>query len=247
MSGHSKWSTIKRKKAKTDLRRGKLFSKLVKEITVAARMGGGDPAGNARLRTALFEARSSSVPGENIDRAVKKGTGELESEVYEEFTYEGYGPAGVAVLVDLMTDNRNRTAQDVRKIFQLHGGNLGENGCVGWMFARRGYFAIEQGVLDEDAFLELALELGADDAMIEEDGYEIFTTMETYLTIREELERRGIPLAAKELAMIPQTYLDVEPGKRKQVERLIEALEDHDDVQNVWTNLNLDEDDDSSS
>jgi YebC/PmpR family DNA-binding regulatory protein len=181
------------------------------------------------------------VPGENIDRAVKKGTGELESEVYEEFTYEGYGPAGVAILVDLMTDNRNRTAQDVRKIFHLHGGNLGENGCVAWMFDRRGYFALEKGALSEEQLMELALELEAEDAVVQTDVYEIFTSMETYLTIGEELERRGVPVVARELAMIPQTYLAVEPGRVKQVLRLIEALEDNDDVQNVWSNLQLDE------
>lgn len=242
MSGHSKWSTIKHKKAATDIRRGKLFSKILKEITVATRLGGGDPKGNPRLRAALLEARSNSVPGDNIDRAVKKGTGELAAEVYEEVLYEGYGPGGVAVLVEGLTDNRNRTAGEVRNLFARNGGSLGANGCVAWMFHRRGYFAIERGAMDEETFMDLALELGADDVSIEEDVYEIYTPMEDFITIQEELERRGVPMAAKELAMVPQTYVGVEEkGKINQVLRLMEALEDHDDVQHVWANLNIDE------
>jgi len=241
MSGHSKWSTIKHKKAATDARRGKMFSKILKEITVAARMGGGDPKGNPRLRTALLEAKSNSVPGDNIDRAVKKGTGELESVVYEEITYEGYGPAGVAVLVEAATDNRNRTTAEIRHAFARNGGNLGEAGCVAWMFNRRGYFAIDRGAMDEEKFMDLALELGADDVAIEEDVYEVYTTMEDFVSVQEELERRGIPLAASELAMIPQTTIDVPRDKVSQVLRLVEALEDQDDAQKVWANLNIDE------
>jgi YebC/PmpR family DNA-binding regulatory protein len=241
MSGHSKWSTIKHKKAATDARRGKMFSKILKEITVAARIGGGDIKGNARLRTALLEARSNSVPGDNIDRAIKKGTGELESVVYEEITYEGYGPAGVAVLVEAATDNRNRTTAEIRHAFARNGGNLGESGCVAWMFNRRGYFAIDRGAMDEEKFMDLALELGADDVAIEEDVYEVYTSMESFVSVQEELERRGTPLAANELAMIPQTTLDVPREKVSQVLRLVEALEDHDDVQKVWVNLNIDE------
>jgi YebC/PmpR family DNA-binding regulatory protein len=241
MSGHSKWSTIKHKKAATDARRGKLFSKLLKEITVAARMGGGDAKGNARLRAALLEARSNSVPGDNIDRAVKKGTGELESEVYEEVIYEGYGPGGVAVLVEAATDNRNRTTSEVRHAFARNGGSLGEAGCVAWMFTRRGYFAIDKGAMDEEKAMDFALELGADDVAIEEDVYEIYTSMEDFIAIQEELERRGVPTVAKELAMIPQTTIDVPRDKVSQVLRLMEALEDHDDVQKVWANLNVDE------
>ncbi|HKI03988.1 MAG TPA: YebC/PmpR family DNA-binding transcriptional regulator [Thermoanaerobaculia bacterium] len=240
MSGHSKWSTIKHKKAVTDIRRGKLFSKLLKEITVSARLGGGDPKGNPRLRAALLEARSNSVPGDNIDRAIKKGTGELESEVYEEVLYEGYGPGGVAILVEGATDNRNRTAGEVRNLFHRNGGNLGESGCVAWMFQRRGYFAIERGAMDEETFMDLALELGADDVSIEEDVYEIYTPMEDFIATQEELERRNVLLAAKELAMIPQSYIDA-GDKVNQVLRLVEALEDHDDVQKVWANLNIDE------
>jgi YebC/PmpR family DNA-binding regulatory protein len=240
MSGHSKWATIKHKKATTDARRGKLFSKILKEITVAARLGGGDAKGNPRLRAAVLEARSNSVPNDNIERAIKKGTGEIASEVYEEVIYEGYGPGGVAVLVEAATDNRNRTTGEVRHIFARNGGGLGEAGCVSWMFHRRGYFAVEKGAMDEERFMELALELGADDVAIEEDVYEIYTPMEGFIGTQEELERRDVPTAAKELAMVPQTTLDVPPDKVNQVLRLMDALEDHDDVQKVWANLNID-------
>lgn len=242
MSGHSKWSTIKHKKAATDARRGKLFTKLLREITVSARLGGGDPRSNPRLRSAVLEARSNSVPGDTIDRAIKKGTGELAGEaLYEEVAYEGYGPGGVALLVEGMTDNRNRTAQEIRHLFARHGGNLGESGCVSWMFHRRGYFAIDRGAMDEERFMELAVEIGADDIAIEEDHYEIYTPAEDFTATQEELERRGVPLAAKELAMVPQTHVDVPADRVSQLLRLIEGLEDHDDVQHVWANLNVDE------
>lgn len=241
MSGHSKWATIKHKKATTDLRRGKLFSKILKEITVAARLGGGDPKGNARLRSAILEARSNSVPADNIERAIKKGTGELESEVYEEVVYEGYGAAGVAILVEAATDNRNRTAGEIRHTFARNGGNLGEAGCVSWMFHRRGYFAIEKTAMDEEKLMELAMELEAEDVAIEEEVYEIYTSMEGFIGTQDELERRGVPTIAKELAMVPQTTIDVPRDKVNQVLRLMEALEDHDDVQKVWANLNVDQ------
>jgi YebC/PmpR family DNA-binding regulatory protein len=240
MSGHSKWATIKHKKATTDARRGKLFSKILKEITVAARLGGGDAKGNPRLRAAVLEARSNSVPNDNIDRAIKKGTGEIASEVYEEVIYEGYGPGGVAVLVEAATDNRNRTTGEIRHIFARNGGGLGEAGCVAWMFQRRGYFAVEKSAMDEEKVMELALELGADDVTIEEDVYEIYTPMEGFIGTQEELERRDVHTAAKELAMVPQTTIDVPPDKVNQVLRLMDALEDHDDVQKVWANLNID-------
>lgn len=240
MSGHSKWATIKHKKAATDARRGKLFSKILKEITVSARLGGGDAKGNPRLRAAVLEARSNSVPNDNIERAIKKGTGEIASEVYEEVIYEGYGPGGVAVLVEAATDNRNRTTGEIRHIFARNGGNLGEAGCVAWMFHRRGYFAIEKSAMDEEKFMELALDLGADDVAIEEEVYEIYTPMEGFIATQEELERRQVPTVAKELAMVPQTTLDVPPDKVNQVLRLMDALEDHDDVQKVWANLNID-------
>jgi YebC/PmpR family DNA-binding regulatory protein len=237
MSGHSKWSTIKHRKAATDAKRGKLFNKLLREITVAARMGGGDLKGNPRLRSALLEARSNSVPGDTIERAIKKGSGELEGESYEEVVYEGYGPGGIAILVEGMTDNRNRTAGEIRHLFTRHGGNLGDSGSVSWMFKRRGYFAIERGAMDEEKFMELALDLGADDISIEEDHYDIYATLEDFAAVQEELDRRGVPVAVKELAMMPQTYAPLPADRVAQVLRLVEALEDHDDVQNVWMNL----------
>lgn len=242
MSGHSKWSTIKHKKAATDARRGKLFNKLLREITVAARLGGSDVKANPRLRTAVLDARSSSVPNDTIDRAIKKGAGELAGEAsYEEVSYEGYGPGGVAVLVEGLTDNRNRTAQEIRNIFARNGGSLGESGCVAWMFHRRGYFSIPKSALDEEAFMDLALALGADDLSIEEDRYEIYTPAEDFARIQEELETRGVPLETKELAMMPQTSVSVPADRVAQLLRLLEALEDHDDAQKVWANLHIDE------
>lgn len=245
MSGHSKWATIKHKKAATDARRGKLFSKILKEITVAARLGGGDPKGNPRLRTAVLEARSNSVPGDNIDRAIKKGTGELEGETYEEVLYEGYGPGGVAVLVDAATDNRNRTTAEVRHLFTRHGGSLGEAGSVAWMFKRRGWFSVERSVLPggmtEEQLMELALELGVDDFSAEDDRCDLYTAPEDFTAVQEALEARKVPLASKELAMIPQTTIEVPPDRVNQVLRLLEALDDHDDVQKVWANIDIDE------
>ena len=241
MSGHSKWSTIKHKKATTDARRGKLFSKILKEITVAARMGGADPKGNPRLRTALLDARSNSVPGDNIDRAIKKGTGELEGETYDEVIYEGYGPGGVAVLVEAATDNRNRTTAEVRHLFNRHGGSLAEAGSVAWMFKRRGWFSIERSAMSEEQAMDLALELGVDDISVEEDRYEMYTALEDFNTVQEALETREVPLAAKELAMIPQTTVEIRADRANQILRLLEALEDHDDVQKVWANLDIDE------
>jgi len=242
MSGHSKWSTIKHKKAATDARRGKIFNKILREITVAARLGGGDVKANSRLRTAILDARSNSVPNETIDRAVKKGSGELAGEAaYEEVTYEGYGPGGVAVLVEGLTDNRNRTAGEVRHIFARNGGNLGESGCVAWMFHRRGSFAIPKSALDEEAFMDLALALGADDIATEESQYEIQTPVEAFAATLEALEQRGVPLEVKELAMIPQTSVAVPADRAGQLLRLLDALEDHDDVQKVWANLHIDD------
>lgn len=239
MSGHSKWSTIKHKKAAADARRGKLFTRLLREVTVAARLGGGDPSGNPRLRAAVLEARANNVPNDNIDRAIKKGTGELEGESYDEVTYEGYGPGGVAVLIEAMTDNRNRTVSELRNLFARNGGSMGESGCVAWMFESRGYFAIDPGAMDEEAFVELALELGADDIATGDGVYEIFTAPEDYARIQEALEERQVPLAEKQLAMIPQSYVTLDDSKAPQVLRLIEVLEDHDDVQHVWANLEL--------
>ena len=242
MAGHSKWAQIKRKKAVTDARRGQLWTRLLKEITVAARLGGGDPDGNPRLRTAVQEAKSSNVPNDNIDRAIKRGTGELEGVSYEEVTYEGYGPGGVAVLVETLTDNRNRTVADIRHIFSKHGGNLGENGCVAWMFQKRGLFAIDKSMMSEESFMELALELDAADISIEDEIYEIYTAPENYGAISDALELREVPLVAKELAMLPQSQVQVGADKAAQLLRLMEALEEQDDVQHVWGNFDIDSD-----
>lgn len=241
MSGHSKWATIKHKKAATDARRGKLFTKILREITVAAKIGGGDVKANPRLRAAVLEARSNSVPNDNIERAVKKGTGELEGEAYEEVLYEGYGPGGIAVLVEGLTDNKNRTAPEIRHLFTKHGGSLGASGCVAWMFSRRGFFAIDRSAMDEDKLMELALDLGVDDVTTEGDQYEIYTAPEDFTRVQEELESRGVPVAAKELAMIPKNPMELQPDRATPVLRLLDALEDHDDVQKVWANADIDE------
>lgn len=242
MAGHSKWAQIKRKKAVTDARRGQLWTKLAKEITVAARLGGGDPDGNPRLRTAIQEARSSNVPNDNIDRAIKKGTGELEGVSYEEISYEGYGPGGVAILVEVVTDNKNRSVAEIRHLFSKSGASLGANGCVAWMFDKRGLFAIDKNEMTEEDFMELALELDASDISIEEETYEIYSQPERFAAIREELENRQVNLVAKELAMLPQNQIQVDADKVAQLFRLIEALEDQEDVQHVWANFDIDAD-----
>lgn len=240
MAGHSKWANTKHRKAAVDAKRGKLFTKILREVTVAARMGGGDPDGNPRLRSAIQDARSNNVPNDNIERAIKKGTGELEGASYEEVSYEGYGPGGVAVLVEAMTDNKNRTVSEIRHLFSKHGGNLGENGCVAWMFDRRGSFFIERSSIDEEAFMELALELGAEDFVIDEDGYQLYTAPEDYMAVREALEaREELEVSVKQLAMIPQSQVHVEE-EAPAVLRLMDALEDHDDVQHVWSNFDID-------
>ncbi len=242
MSGHSKWSTIKRKKGAADAKRGKIFTRLLREVTIAARLGGGDPAGNPRLRAAIQESRSNNVPNDKLERAIKKGTGELEGVALEEVAYEGYAPGGVAVLIETMTDNRNRTVSEVRHLFSKHGGSLGENGCVSYMFDQRGYFLIDPEVMDEEDFMELALELDVDDIATDKGGYEMFTAPDGYAGVLEALAERQIPVTSGELAMIPQTLVQLDGGKLPQVLRFLEAMEDLDDVQNVWTNFDADED-----
>ena len=241
MSGHSKWNTIKRKKAANDSKRGKLFTRLLREVTVAARLGGGDLDANPRLRAAVQEARSSNVPGDTIERAIKKGTGDLEGVSYEEVSYEGYGPGGVAILVEAMTDNRNRTVSEVRHLFSKHGGSLGESGCVNWMFEKHGYFLIARETMNEEEFMELALELEVDDIATDGSGYEMFTSPSDYLTVKDALDERQVPVVAAELAMLPQNHVDLPQDKVPQVLRIVEALEDLDDVQNVWSNVDIDE------
>jgi YebC/PmpR family DNA-binding regulatory protein len=242
MAGHSKWSQIKRKKAVTDARRGQLWTKLLKEITVAARMGGGDASGNARLRTAIQDSKASNVPSDNIDRAIKRGTGELEGVSYEEVAYEGYGPGGVAILVEGLTDNRNRTVADLRHLFSKNGGNLGDSGCVAWMFQKRGFFVVEKESMSEEEFMELALELDVADISIEDETYEIYSEPDDFASIREQLEERQVPLVARELAMLPKNRVGVDAEKAPVVLRLMEALEEHDDVQHVWSNFEIDAD-----
>ena len=241
MSGHSKWSTIKRKKASVDAKRGKVFTRLLREVTVAARLGGSDPTGNPRLRAAIQEARGSNVPKDKLDRAIKKGTGELDGGALDEVIYEGYGPGGVAVLVETLTDNRNRTVSEVRHLFSKHGGNLGENGCVSYMFDKRGHFLIAAETMDEDELMELALELEVDDFSTEKDGYELFTAPEVYAEVRSALAEREVPIVSGELAMIPQTLVPLGDDKLPQILRFLEAMEELDDVQNVWANFDADE------
>ncbi|MEJ2589260.1 MAG: YebC/PmpR family DNA-binding transcriptional regulator, partial [Deltaproteobacteria bacterium] len=230
MSGHSKWSSIKHKKGAADAKRGKIFTKLIKEITVAARMGGGDPDGNPRLRTAIAAAKAENMPKENIERAVKKGTGELEGVSYEESNYEGYGPGGVAVLVECLTDNKNRTVADIKHLFERYGGNLGEPGCVSWMFEKKGLIVIEKDKVNEDELIDLALEAGAEDVKEEETEFEVVSAPQDFETVRKAIDGASVPYTVAELSMIPQNVVKVEGKKAQQMLTLTQALDDHDDV-----------------
>ena len=240
MSGHSKWATIKRKKAATDQARGKVFSKYIKEITIAARHGGGDLESNPRLRTAVSAAKSVNMPANNIERAIKRGTGELEGATYEELTYEGYGPGGVAVIVETLTDNTNRTTPEIRHIFEKNGGNLGTPGSVRFQFERKGYFAIEKSAVGEDKLMEVVLEAGADDLQTDDpETYEVYTSPENFEQVRQALEKNNIATTEAKLGQIPQNYIKLDEGKSKSMMRLMEMLDDHDDVQNVWSNFEI--------
>ena len=240
MSGHNKWSTIKHKKGAADAKRGKIFTKLIKEITVAAKLGGGDADGNPRLRTAIDKAKNENMPKENIERAIKKGTGELEGVTYEEINYEGYGPGGVAVLVEVMTDNRNRSVSDVRSIFTKCNGNMGETGCVSWMFDKKGLLSVSKQV-DFDKLFEAALEAGAEDVSDQEEQYEVVTDPATFVEVRESLQRSGFTFESAEITMIPQTMIKLEGKQAESMLRLMERLEDNDDVQNVYANFDISE------
>ena len=242
MSGHSKWATIKHKKAAVDARRGKVFTKLIRELTSAARMGGGDPDANPRLRTAVAAARNANMPSDTIQRAIKKGTGELPGEVYEEVTYEGYGAGGVAILVDVLTDNKNRTVAEIRHLFSKHGGSLGESGCVAWMFGRKGLITLSTSQIDEDTLLEIVLEAGGDDVKVEADSYEIVTAPEAFEDVRSALEQKGLTLDVAEVTMLPQNTVPVEGKQAEQVLRLMEALDDQDDVRKAHANFDISED-----
>lgn len=242
MSGHSKWHTIKHKKGALDAKRGKIFTKLIKEITVAARTGGsGDIDQNARLRKVVNDAKGMNMPNDTIDRAIKRGTGELEGVNYEEITYEGYGIGGVAVLLETMTDNRNRTVAEVRHLFSKNGGNLGEAGSVAWMFDKKGLLIVDKEAKSEEELFDLALEAGAEDMKDEGDVFEIYTAPENFEAVNEALQKAGIETQSAEISMIPQNYIKLEGDEAKKMLKLYEALDDHDDVQNLYANFDIDE------
>lgn len=241
MAGHSKWKQIKRKKAITDNKRAANWTKLIREITVAAKAGGGDPGGNPRLRLAIDTARAANMPNENIDRAVKKGTGELEGVDYEEITYEAYGPGGVAIFIETLTDNGNRTVADIRHALSKNGGNLGTNGSVAWMFDRRGQITVDGSRYDEGAVLEAALEAGAEDMEVEEGSYTIFTAVADFHAVQDALRQQGIEWEDAELAMVPKSTVRVEGRDAELVVRVLDLLEDSDDVQKVYANADVDE------
>ena len=242
MSGHSKWHTIKHKKGALDAKRGKLFTKLIKEITVAARTGGGsDQNTNARLRKAVNDAKAANMPGDTIDRAIKRGTGELEGVNYEEISYEGYGPGGVAVMINVLTDNRNRTVSEIRHLFSKNGGNLGESGSVSWMFNRKGQIIIDATVRGEDEMLELALESGAEDMVSDGETYQVLTTPDDFHTVLDGIRKSGIEPLSAEVAMIPQNTIKLEGGAASQMIKLYDALDDHEDVQSVASNFETDD------
>jgi YebC/PmpR family DNA-binding regulatory protein len=243
MSGHSKWSTIKHKKGRADAKRGKLFTKLIREITVSAREAGGEIESNPRLRAAVATAKASNMPADNIKRAIQRGTGEIPGVVYEEVQYEGYGPGGAAVLLLTLTDNRNRTTPEIRHIFTKNGGNLGENGCVSWLFTRKGLLLVARtDELDEDTLLEQALEAGAEDLDTEDnDYYRVYTAPEELHIVKEKLETRGVVVETAEIDMEPSTTQNLEGKRAQQMIRLMEAFDDQDDVQNVWANFDIDD------
>ncbi|MFV1950864.1 MAG: YebC/PmpR family DNA-binding transcriptional regulator [Nitrospinota bacterium] len=241
MSGHSKWASIKHKKSAVDAKRGKVFTKLIKEITVAARMGGGDVDGNPRLRTAIASAKSVNMPKDNIDKAVKKGTGELPGVSYEEISYEGYGPGGAAVLVDVMTDNKNRTVAEIRSLFSKNGGNMGESGCVAWMFKKKGLMLVEEKNADEEKMMSIVLDEGAEDMNLNEGVYEIITPAESFESVRKAIEDNNIEISVSEITMVPQNTIKIEGKQAEKMLKLMEILEDHDDVQKAYSNFDVPE------
>ncbi|TFH01428.1 MAG: YebC/PmpR family DNA-binding transcriptional regulator [Calditrichales bacterium] len=242
MSGHSKWHSIKHKKARVDAARGRVFTKLIKEVTVAARMGGGDPEMNPRLRTAIQAAKAANMPGKNIENGVKKGTGELPGVVYEEIIYEGYGPAGVAIYMNALTDNKNRTVAEIRHLLGKNGGNLGESGCVAWMFEKKGMIKVEKSNYDEEELFMIAVEVGAEDMKNEdEDFFEIYTDYEMLEEVREGLEKNAVVVAASERTMVPKNTVELDEKGAEQMLRLMEALDDHEDIQDVYANFDIDD------
>lgn len=243
MSGHNKWASIKHKKAATDAKRGKVFTKIIREIVVAAKEGGGIIENNARLRKAVDDARNANMPQDNIKKAIQRGTGELPGAVYEEITYEGYGPAGVALIVETTTDNKNRTASDIRKIFSKHSGSMGETGCVGWMFSKKGFIAIDKSAGDEDTIMTIALDAGAEDFVSEEDSYEIYTTPSDFNSVLDAIKAKNIEVAESEISMVPQTYVKLEGENAEHMLKLLDELEEHDDVKNVFSNFDISKED----
>ncbi|TAL22014.1 MAG: YebC/PmpR family DNA-binding transcriptional regulator [Nitrospirae bacterium] len=241
MSGHSKWSQIKHKKAHTDAKKGRAFTKIVKEISVAARFGGGDPNGNPRLRTAIEKAKEVNMPHDNIKKAIMKGTGELPGVSYEEIVYEGYGPGGVAMLIEVMTDNKNRTVPEIRHMMSKNGGSLGETGCVSWIFDKKGYILVNKAKASEDSVMSAALDAGAEDMKNDpqEDNYEIITAPEVLNDVKAALEKANIPIESAEVTMLPKNYVALEGKAAEQMLRLMDALEDHEDVQNVYANFDI--------
>ena len=241
MSGHSKWSSIKHKKGATDAKRGKVFTRIIKELTVAARVGGGDPDSNPRLRTVVADAKAANMPADNIKRAIRRGTGEEPGVSYEEATYEGYGPGGVALMLETLTDNKNRTVSEIRHLLSKHGGNLGETNSVAWMFTKQGYILIEKSKVDEDGLMGVALDTGADDVRDDQDNWEVLTSPEDFHQVLEAVKGLGVETLMAEVAMLPQNYINLEGKAAQQMLKLMGLLEDHDDVQHVWSNFNVEE------
>jgi YebC/PmpR family DNA-binding regulatory protein len=241
MSGHSKWATIKHKKGALDAKRGKIFTRLIKEIAMAAKHGGGDPNGNPHLRTAIAAAKAENMPADNIKRAIQRGTGELPGATYEEFSLEGYGPGGVAVLIEISSDNRNRTVSDIRHVFQKHGGNMAEAGAVSWMFHKKGYIVVPKSAAGEDLLMGVVLEAGGEDLRDDGESWEVLTDPGAYEAVLEAIQKAGITPSMSEISMVPQNYIKLEGQSATAMIRLIEALEEHDDTQHVYSNFDVDE------
>lgn len=241
MSGHSKWSSIKHKKGAADAKRGKVFTRIIKELTVAARVGGGDPDSNPRLRTVVADAKAANMPADNIKRAIRRGTGEEPGVSYEEATYEGYGPGGAALMLETLTDNKNRTVSEIRHLLSKYGGNLGETNSVAWMFTKQGYILIEKSKVDEDGLMGVALDTGADDVRDDQDNWEVLTSPEDFHRVLEAVKGLGVATLVAEVAMLPQNYINLEGKAAQQMLKLMGLLEDHDDVQHVWSNFNVEE------
>jgi YebC/PmpR family DNA-binding regulatory protein len=241
MSGHSKWHSIKHKKGAADAKRGKIFTRIIKELTVAARAGGGDPDMNPRLRTIIQDAKQNNMPADNIKRAIRRGTGEEPGVSYEEANYEGYGPGGAALIIDVLTDNKNRTAGEIRHLLEKHGGNLAAPNAVAWMFSKKGYIVIEKAKADEEKLMGAVLEAGADDLQDDDDNWEVLSTPDVFPAVRDAVKQLGVEPASAEVSMIPQNYVKLEGKPAQQMIKLMEALDDHDDVQHVWSNFDISE------